>query len=299
MLLDSTATLEFSVDSGTAVRFVAWAVNDNGSSLTPVFNAGASNGATPVNIIAAPAASNTRRVKWVGITNGDSVGRTVTVRIDVSGTDYNQASLLLPPGESIEFTGELWVRRDAVGRIYTNGLRVGASAVLIGPGFATASLSSTRTITSTNTMAVYMGKCPRRVTESDSVDMRYRVTTAAATITWAEIAVATGAINVGSNPTLTVRGFTDVSAVVTSTGQKTTAVSPSAGQVIEEGDDLWALIGGVYSTALVVRAQSMADDLQVGIQASRVTRPSLNVGSGEAYTLDDATTLAPWVALVL
>jgi hypothetical protein len=120
-----------------------------------------------------------------------------------------------------------------------------------------------------------------------------------ATITWGEVAIAKGAINVGGNPTLTVVGYADVSASFNSTGQKSTTVNVSAGQSISAGDDLWVIIGNAATTAAVMRAASIADDIQVGLQASVASRPSTIVGTPTAYTIEGATTLPAWVALIV
>lgn len=116
MLLDSTSALEFSVDSGTAVEFVAGAQNDSGTAVTGVFNSGQSNGTTAVTMIAAPASSNIRRVLYACIRNADTVSRTVTVRVDVSGTDREVRSLSLGVGEALEYASPGWRVLDASGR---------------------------------------------------------------------------------------------------------------------------------------------------------------------------------------
>jgi hypothetical protein len=119
------------------------------------------------------------------------------------------------------------------------------------------------------------------------------VTTAAGTITWAEVAIATGTPSPGGNPALTRRGFTDVAAVVNSLGQKSITVNVSG---IAAGDDIWAIVGAQATTALAIRA-GLADDLQLGGQASRAaTRPS-TMASPETFTIEGATAACPWVGL--
>lgn len=168
-----------------------------------------------------------------------------------------------------------------------------APTVRMSPMFATANLTSTKTLTSNTSFAVYVGKAP---SANPTVTVRYRVTTAAATITWAEVAIATGAVVAGGNPSLTVRGFTNVAAVINSTGQKTTAVTTSG---VAAGDDLWIIVGNQATTAGAVRAQSIADDIQAGVQAARASnRPSTQSGA-QTYTIEGATTLAPWVAGII
>lgn len=168
-----------------------------------------------------------------------------------------------------------------------------APSVRFSPVFATANLTSTKTLTSGTAFALYVGKAP---TANPTVNVRWRVTTAAATITWAEVAIATGAVVAGGNPSLTIRGFTNVAAVINSTGQKTTSVTTSG---VAAGDDIWIVIGNQATTAGVVRAQSIADDIQTGAQAARASqRPSTQSGA-QSYTIESATTLAAWVAGII
>lgn len=297
MILNDTAKLEFSTDDGTDVEFTAYAVNDSGSAVTPVFNSGASNSTTAVDLIAAPAASNVRLVKRVRLRNAGSTARVVTVRVDVSGTDREEEIVTLYPGDCLTYDGALW-RRTNANAYLMEGIYALRSSVGMASHFASANLTATKTITSNSTFAVYIGKAPRTYISGDTLQVRNRVTTGMATITWGEVAIAKGNVNVAGNPTLTVVGYADVSGSFNGTGQKTTSVTLSAGQTIKEGDDVWVLIGNSATTACVVRAQSIADDIQVGLQASLATRPSLNVGNGQVYTIESATALAAWVALI-
>ena len=255
--------------------------------------------ATTTTIAAAPGSGVTRQIKHISVSNRDGTAtQTVTIKKDVSGTEYDIIVMTLKAGECLEFVDGRGFRHFSA-----NGIEVVSSAnlalvpgVLMNPAFASANLTSVRTTTSAVAYAVYMGRAPRSLSV---VKLRLRVTTAAATITWAEVAIATGSINIGGNPTLTVRGYTDVSAVVNSTGLKSIDIPVSTGQAINEGDDLWAIYGASATTVLVVRAQSIADDLQVGLQASLSNRPSTNVGVSQAYTVESATTTAAWLALII
>lgn len=256
------------------------------------------NSATTTTFLSAPTAYATRTVDLFTIANTHaSLSNTITVQHYDGSTTTIIWSGTLAAGERLAIV-------DGTATVFnTAGIPKSAplnspnySSVLMSPFFSTANLTSVRSLTSTNTYAVYVGKAPRSIT---SATVRSRVTTGAATITWAEIALATGSINVGGNPTLTVRGWTDVSGTFNSTGQKSTSVSVSAGQAINEGDDLWVLIGNNATTVAVLRAASIADDLQVGTAAFLATRPSSNVGSGQAYTIETATELSPWVAVVV
>jgi hypothetical protein len=258
------------------------------------------NNTTDVNVVGSPASSTQRVIDFLSVYNNDTAAATVTVKADLNGTEYILYKVTLQVGETLTWSPELgWAVYNGSGILKSSPTTsANSSAVMTQPGFGTAALTGVRAITTTNTMAVYMGKAPRALT---SVQMRLRVTTAiTATITWAEVAIGKGAIVVGGNPTITPVGFLDVSASHNSLGQKTHTINVSAGQSINEGDDLWALIGCATSgTVTSVRATTMADDIQVGTQAAAVVRPSTTIGTGTAYTIDGATILAPWVALIV
>ncbi len=254
--------------------------------------------ATTTTFLSSPTAYATRTVDLFTIANTHaSLSNTVTVQHYDGSTTTIIWSGSLAAGERLAIV-------DGTATVFnTAGIpklapvnSPNATSVLVSPLFATANLTSVRSITSTNSYAVYLGKAPRSIT---SANVRYRVTTAAVTITWAEIALATGSINVGGNPTLTIRGYADVSGVVTATGQFTTSVSVSSGQAINEGDDLWVMYGNNASTVTVLRAQSIADDLQVGVFAYLSMRPSTNVGVANAFTIESATATSPWFAVVV
>lgn len=64
-------------------------------------NEGASNGATAVSLIAAPAASHSRQLKYLSIQNRDTVAATVTVNVDISATDRNVAVFTLAANDTL------------------------------------------------------------------------------------------------------------------------------------------------------------------------------------------------------
>lgn len=293
ILSSTTQTIEI-VLSGTGETLhcsLQW-VDMNASSATEGSSEDVITATGTYVAVTAPASGVRRVIKSASFVNMDADACTVRVQKDDTTSEFAlHGDVTLQPGDALHYEdGVGWYRTPLPTTSVTP-----AAAVLRAAHFATANLTSAKTITSNSTFAVYLGKAPRSFT---TCNLRLRVTTAAATITWAEVAIAKGAINVGGNPTLIVVGWTDVSAVVNSLGQKTIAINLASGQRVDANDDLWALIGNQATTALQVRAQSIADDLQVGLQASLATRPSLNVGVGQAYTIEGATTLAAWTALV-
>lgn len=298
MYLPTTSdAIRLITDKSTAVDWVTSFVDITSSATTPGSQTGQVASATTTKIVNEPGASTQRLVKYVSVFNTSSSDNVTVQLVRYNGTsDFVMRSTTLQPRESLHYndtTGWQVFREDGTPK---GGLVIAAPvpSINVSPIFATANLTGTKTITSTNSFAVYMGKAPRPLT---SVVMRYRVTTAAATITWAEVALAKGAPVLAGNPSLTVVGTADVSAVINSTGQKSTTINVNGAQTVGEGDDLWLLIGNQATTAAVVRAQSIADDLQAGFQASAVQRPSLIVGTPTSFTLEGATTLAAWVAI--
>jgi hypothetical protein len=297
LLTTTTSILELKTGGASKIDWTASWVDMTSSAFTPDASDGTVSSATSTTLIAAPAASTQRQVKFISLRNVGASSNVVTIQKDVSGTDREILVMTLLSGEALHYTdGQGWVAFDANGNRKQSVIQIlPVPAAQMSPIFATANLTSVKTITSTNTFALYMGKAPRALT---SVQMRLRVTTAVATITWAEVALAKGAPVVAGNPTLTTVGFLDVSASHNSTGQKTHTLTVASGQQVAEGDDLWLLIGCNATTATVVRAQSIADDLQSGFQGSAVMRPSLNVGTGVVFTIEGATALAAWLAII-
>lgn len=263
---------------------------------TPGSQSTAISSATDTTIVSAPAASTYRRVLYISIRNSHaSSSNTITVQKDVAATEYRMTGdITLGPGEWIEYIeGAGWKCFDSAGRLKTREVVQGApTAILTNPVLMSAGIASTRTMTSNSTFATYCGQAPRALT---SITMRVQITTASATITWAEAALYKGTAPVaGSDMTLTPVGYTDVSAVINSTGRKTIVINVSSGQVVNEGDHLWLALGNQATTAAVVRAASLADDLQCGTAGSRAThRPSTNIGSALLFTTD-TTDLMPW-----
>lgn len=287
LLSATTHSLELVTSSAATTE---WTVGYSDFTTAPAFTHGSSQGsvasATDTTIVAAPGSGVTRRVKFISIRNAHaSTAVSVTVQKDVSGTEYRiTPDVPLAAGESLLWTEQCGLQVfDASGRLKARELVSGGTQAMQQPAvFQNATAAGTRTITDTQSFFVYIGKAPRALS---SVVMRYRVTTAAATFVWAEAAVATGAPVIGGNPSLTMRGFADVSAVINSTGLKSTTINVSAGQSINEGDDVWLGLGNDITTAAIVRAGG-ADDIEMGTSCSAAQRPSLIIGTPTSFTVD-------------
>jgi hypothetical protein len=296
MYLTSTAhslEVETLIASDTHVS-TAWVdIPNPATAFTPSSSDALITTATTTTIVAAPAASTTRQVKFVSVTNFGSAKQFVRVRRN-SGSARVIVQATLDTGETLHYAeGAGWVTLDAAGvpkvRSTVNGPGAEMAATA---NFTTTNITTAKTLTSNTAFAVCLERRASRALTS--VDVTFRVTTAAATITWAEVAIATGTPVFQANPSLTVRGFLDTAAIVNSLGIKNVNVPLTL--PINEGEDVWALIGAQATTALQVRA-GLGDDIQTGTRATRATtRPSLFVGTAQTYTIESNSGASMWVA---
>ena len=116
--LDTTSkTFELTTSSTADTDyFVSW-VDMTTSAFTPGASQGTINTAGTTVLVAAPAASTQRGIKAVSVFNRHaSTAQTVTVKIDVSGTEYSLFKATLMAGESLQWSdGNEWAVYDATG----------------------------------------------------------------------------------------------------------------------------------------------------------------------------------------
>jgi hypothetical protein len=247
----------------------------------------ASNGTTPVTIVTSPASSTQRQIKTIIFNNNDTIAHIVTVNYVNNASTRQLLSWALDVNETLIYTDALgWRILTSIGAEKSTASRLVPSQLLSGP-FNASSGSLTASMTSTTAFAMYLGSAKQ---VSSSISLRYRVTTLASTITYAEMGIFKGNINLGGNPTLTRLGYADVSGMVNSTGQKTTTVTLTTPTAI--GDELWAVYGNQASVVAVLRAGS-PDDIGCGMLAKVTARPS-TVASPTAWTID-TTTNTLWI----
>ncbi len=256
------------------------------TTLTPGSQNQLTTGTTPVTIVSSPAASTQRLVKTIVVYNNDTTLVDITVRFFDGTNTRPLVRMVLQPGDTLEYVYTRgWQVTDSYGiQRQSTFINNPKPALIKSPGFNAVNASTTKTLTSTSTFGYYLGRADRSVT---SINVTYRITTAAVTVTWAEVAIATGIPVLGGNPNLTTRGFTSTAGTWVSTGVKVTNVVTTG---IAPGADLWVLFGNNSSTAAVVRA-GIADDITAGYQVTATVRPS-TMGAATAFTLE-ANTVAP------
>lgn len=103
LVLDATTKSVTALLSGAAATtnpdFTAAYADSTTSAFTPAANAGALNGTTPVDLVAAPAGGTQRLVRTITVRNRDTAAVTLTVRLSVSGTHYQVWSGSLAVGD--------------------------------------------------------------------------------------------------------------------------------------------------------------------------------------------------------
>jgi hypothetical protein len=158
-----------------------------------------------------------------------------------------------------------------------------ATAVRVPLGFAMATTSTATVFISNSSYAYYLGKATSAYTTCTVVT---NVKTAVVTsITYAEVAIATGAFSHNGAATLTRRGFTDVSATYNSTGVKKTTITLSG---VNIGDDLWVIFSSQATTPYQLEQITAVDRTASGIvQFKAATRPS-TMSAATAFAVDSA-----------
>lgn len=244
------------------------------TSITPVKNCTTSSNTSAVNIVPAPSSGNQHQLKYCNIFNTDSTRATVTVRTNYNGTTRNAISTTLQVNEYLQYTPKTgWKAFDVNGSLKTTFSYNSISEMKM-PEYTLTTTTGTSAALGTTTYCVYLGKSPVR---ANQIIVNYILTTAAVTVTWAEMAIYKGVPVIGSGTTLTRAGFIDVSVVWTNiTGQTIkNAAIPVTG--VDAGDDIWLVVGNSASTSGQLRVFTVADNIGAGfIQTAGSSRPSLS-----------------------
>lgn len=120
LLTDTTHALELETSSSSSTDWNVSYVEMDSTTTTPGSDQGNVASATTTSIVSAPASSTQRQVKLLTVRNKGSAAQTVTIKKDVSGTEYVLHAATLQPSESLHYTdGKGFEVVDAVGRART------------------------------------------------------------------------------------------------------------------------------------------------------------------------------------
>lgn len=109
LILDATTkSLELETSSSASTDYAVAYVDNTSSTFVPGLNQGNVASATTTAILAAPAASTQRQVKWLTLKNrSTTTAQGVTLKLDVSATEYHLApTVTLAPGESARWDAD-------------------------------------------------------------------------------------------------------------------------------------------------------------------------------------------------
>ena len=289
------------------------------SAVTPGQVNGNITTATETTVISAPAASTQREVMSISVYNAKGFPCYVDIDHDNGTTPYTIWRGWLQPTQTLYYEhGAGFYLLTTMGCSYgaypsphyldgINNSHTAFRSITHSPKnfyqyiSDASALTGTRAIDSTNVAYVYMGVYSPQAVAFDgstpNMQVRYRVTTAASSITWAEVAIYYGPPT-GGNATLRLFGYANVASVVNSTGLKTTTVGALAGSygsvTIPPGSGIWVAIGQESAGQLVVRAGG-SPRVEAGIAQLSTSRPSTS--AKEITPLEDASP-AMWVTVV-
>lgn len=131
---------------------------------------------------------------------------------------------------------------------------------------------------STTSYANYFGRCNKAYT---SFDARLAVVMAMSGATWGEFAIAKSIKPYPATARdLTVVGYTDVTAIINTTGNKTITIPVSGGQEVEVGDHVWLVFAKLSTGTPAFRSHPVGDAMDMGflLNGGNV-RPSLILGT--------------------
>jgi hypothetical protein len=266
-------------------------------------------------ILSGPAASTQRELKFLSLRNRDVITTSVILKKNVAAVEYFlTAPILLKAGESVHYTDQAgFIFYDWNGRTHRSepcGAQQAGGVyypVLFGPysanSLATGATGFRVIDSGGQTVATYIGRAPKN---TKRVLVKYRTCNNSVTATWGELAVATGTPIIGAGTNLTVLGFNGTNNAIANSytsgvaqlqGTYSNYIDLSPGQILQEGDDTWILIGNLATTGANIRCLGNPDDLQTGLSLAATTRPSLNIGTAIAYSLDAIGNVAPYISV--
>lgn len=296
MILDATTkSIEAYLGGAPATNqlpVVTFYFDHTATALTPGEYDTVTNGTTAVAIVQAPATLTQRQVKLINIYNADTASVTVYICLNNNSTTRILKQTTLQPGETLIYQQEGgWQVLDVYGFIKQGGSFVRMAPLVKGPIIDAANLTAVTAFASGTCHCYYMGVAPYA---SSSVNLLVNVTTAIATITWAEIAIYKGTPMLNAAcPDLRRLGWTDVAAIYNATGIKNTNIVLAT--PLNPGDHIWVVLGSNATTPFQIRG-ALADNIQTGLFQTLAQRPSIAPGP-IASAIAGASVVPGWIAI--
>ena len=162
LILDGTAkSLELETGSAASTDYVVSYVDNTSTTFSPALSHGNITTATTTTILAAPAASTQRQVKWISIRNASpGSSQTATLKLDVSASEFDMTpAVVLAAGESalIDASGEIRVY-DATGLL--KQATIPESTNLLDPYGMVGTQATQQTLGALRDLPEFMGLAP-------------------------------------------------------------------------------------------------------------------------------------------
>lgn len=246
----ATTQLPFTVDYN----------NYTATGVTLVSSNGTSNNTIAVDLVTSPGSGQQNELRYCSIFNTDSSPETVIIQVFDGVNTRVVFRAVLAVGSTLQYQLEKgWEVIDQAGNKVNSGIiRFGNSLNTGNLYFRPTANATALTFT---TQLWYVAHQARFDKAYSTITVQYRVTSQAATITYAEAAIYSGFIKQteGFGTVFgTRRGFTDISGVVNTTGIKTTAISVSG---ITPGEVFQIVFSTQATTAQTVRTFGVTDSM--------------------------------------
>ncbi len=178
---------------------------------TPGRNATNTNGVTAVVAVAAPAASTQRVIDFINIYNPNVANATVTVRLDLNGTEFILTSVTLAQGERLVYQEGIGWQTFTVAGALKNSLNQGTNVVASGDSVVVLSADVVNSNAVANTIASVTGlQFPVVAGQRYSFEFYIRYFAAATTTgsRWSILPPTFDELSYSSNYSLTTTSFT-------------------------------------------------------------------------------------------
>jgi len=292
IVLDSTLkTLEIVLSGAVTTNqlpFVAVYVDVTTTAYTPIENDGASNNTTAVTMVAAPAASTQRQIKFLSVQNEDTVNATVILQYNDNGTTRRISKFTLNPDDTLLYTdGEGMRVLDSTGSLKQSlsGSPVSSISIASANGFAGSSSGGTTPIlTLTTSISGLLKGNGTAISAATASDVTGQLLTGY--VSGAGVLAATDTIlqafnKLNGNIAALVTGVSSVSGTtnrITSTGGSTPVIDISASYVGQSSITTLGTIGtGTWQGTTIGKAYG-GTGVNIGTTALTLGTSSSNVG---------------------
>lgn len=259
MILTASTSLEISLGA-TVTTQMSFFCHFNEKSLTYLSGTsqnGVTNNTTWTTMVSAPLANFQREIREVFIKNDNNIPTKVSIRFTTTTSNSTIFSATLQTGYTLSYNIESgWKTYDQNGLLSINTTHINPISSVITTGlYITSGVTISRTLGLTGTCQ-YIGKAEK---DYSSIKILYRISTAAASITWAEIGVykITMPFMQGSQINTQRLGYADCSSVWNNTGISATTISLSD---CYEGDDLYVTFSNTATTSVAL-TNGWVDDM--------------------------------------